>query len=413
MVVSKYEKLRLLGEGTFGVVSLARSTRTSELVAVKKVRLGHYRDGVSVTALREIKLLQEVRHPNVIHLVDVFASGGGTSLNLVLEYCLTDLEATIRDRSLILSPADVKGMMRMLLAGTAALHEAWILHRDLKPGNVLLGCDGELKLADLGLAKTHAAAPEPGGMTHQVITRWYRPPELLYGARAYGAAVDMWSIGCIFAELLLRTPYMPGDSDLDQLAKIFAARGTPLAVPAGAGSGANGVGVGREWPGLEALPEYIQFDPVPAPDHGRLFSAAGDDAVALMDALFAFDPAGRISAADALRHPYFLRGVPAATAAELLAKVRTGSSVKEEDIVAAAAGAAGSGGWAAAPSAVPAAEAASVAPREPPAVTADAGAPASASGLPPLGGEKKRAESRRPPLPAKPGSVKKRRLDFG
>lgn len=412
MVVSKYEKLRLLGEGTFGVVSLARSTRTSELVAVKKVRLGHYRDGVSVTALREIKLLQEVRHPNVIHLVDVFASGGGTSLNLVLEYCLTDLEAIIRDRSLILSPADVKGMMRMLLAGTAALHEAWILHRDLKPGNVLLGCDGELKLADLGLAKTHAAAPDPGGMTHQVITRWYRPPELLYGARAYGTAVDMWSIGCIFAELLLRTPYMPGDSDLDQLAKIFAARGTPLAVAAAAGSGPGGIGVGREWPGLEALPEYIQFDPVPAPDHSRLFSAAGDDAVALMDALLAFDPAGRVGAAEALRHPYFSRGVPAATAAELLAKVRTGSSVKEEDIVAAAAGAAGSGGGGrAAPAAGTAGEDAAAVPVEP-AVGAKVGAPASAGGLPPRAGEKRRSESRRPPLPAKPGSGKKRRLDF-
>lgn len=412
MVVSKYEKLRLLGEGTFGVVSLARSTRTSELVAVKKVRLGHYRDGVSVTALREIKLLQEVRHPNVIHLVDVFASGGGTSLNLVLEYCLTDLEAIIRDRSLILSPADVKGMMRMLLAGTAALHEAWILHRDLKPGNVLLGCDGELKLADLGLAKTHAAAPDPGGMTHQVITRWYRPPELLYGARAYGAAVDMWSIGCIFAELLLRTPYMPGDSDLDQLAKIFAARGTPLAVAAAAGSGPGGVGVGREWPGLEALPEYIQFDPVPAPDHSRLFSAAGDDAVALMDALLAFDPAGRVGAAEALRHPYFSRGVPAATAAELLAKVRTGSSVKEEDIVAAAAGAAGSGdgGQAARAPGTPGDDAAAV-PVEP-AAGAEVGAPVSIGGLPPRAGEKRRSESRRPPLPAKPGSGKKRRLDF-
>jgi len=410
MAVSKYEKLRLLGEGTFGVVSLARSTRTSELVAVKKVRLGHYRDGVSVTALREVKLLQEVRHPNVIHLVDVFASGGGTSLNLVLEYCLTDLEAIIRDRSLILSPADVKGMMQMLLAGTAALHDAWILHRDLKPGNVLLGCDGELKLADLGLAKTHAAAPAPGGMTHQVITRWYRPPELLYGARAYGAAVDMWSIGCIFAELLLRTPYMPGDSDVDQLAKIFAARGTPVAVVTGSGEG--GVGVGREWPGLDTLPGYIQFDPLPPPDTGLLFSAAGEDAMGLMDALLAFDPAGRIGAAEALKHPYFSRGVPAATAAELLAKVRTGSSVKEEDIKAAAAGAAAGAEASAAPAAPIPPILGRAAPPEPEAAPDAATASAAAAGVAREGEKKKRVVSGRPPLAGRPGGMKKRRLDF-
>jgi cyclin-dependent kinase 7 len=313
----RYEKICLLGEGTFGVVSKARDLSKpagspSAVVAIKKVRMGNYKDGVSVTALREIKLLQEIKHPNVIALVDVFASRA--NVNMVLEYCLTDLEEVVKDRSVILTPAEIKCCMQQILLGTAACHAAYTLHRDLKPSNILVGADGRLKLADFGLARVHGS-PNPR-LTHQVITRWYRPPELLFSATAYGPAVDVWSIGCIFAELMLRMPYLPGDSDLDQLTKIFHARGSPT---------------DETWPGRRALPAYIDFTPSPPPDHRQLFTASSPAALALLDEMLALDPLRRPSAAALAAHAYFTTEAPAACSADaLLAKIMTSNTVKRQ-----------------------------------------------------------------------------------
>ena len=137
-----------------------------------------------------------------------------SNVNVVIEYCLTDLEDVIRDRTILLAPEEVKCCLKMILDGIEACHRKWILHRDLKPTNILIGSDGNLKIADFGLARPHASPN--GRLTYQVITRWYRPPELLYAARSYGPSVDMWSVGCIFAEMMLRVPYMTGDSDIDR-----------------------------------------------------------------------------------------------------------------------------------------------------------------------------------------------------
>lgn len=207
-----------------------------------------------MSAVREVKFLQELKHENVIevrHLVykhfhslsqmlDVFSAK--QNLNLVLEFLTTDLELIIKDRSIIFRPGDIKSWMAMTLRGVDWCHRHFVLHRvsidtlssleyrlysiqDLKPNNLLINDKGILKVADFGLARDVA---EPGmKMTSQVITRWYRPPELLFGARAYSSSVDIWSVGCIFAELMLRTPYMPGENDIEQLNTIFRALGTP------------------------------------------------------------------------------------------------------------------------------------------------------------------------------------------
>lgn len=164
-------------------------------------------------------------------------------MNLVLEYLESDLEHVIKDKSITLSTAHIKSWMQMMLLGLEHCHRCWILHRDMKPNNLLLASDGQLKISDFGMAR---AFGEPmGNMTSQVVTRcdpssffifyfncffvcrWYRAPELLYGAKDYGSAVDMWSVGCIFAELMLRTPFMAGETDMDQLKTIFRALGTP------------------------------------------------------------------------------------------------------------------------------------------------------------------------------------------
>lgn len=259
-------------------------------------------------------------------LVDVFA--GRANVNMVLEYCITDLEEVIKDRSVILTPAEIKCCMRQILLGTAACHAAYTLHRDLKPSNILVGADGQLKLADFGLARIHGS-PNPR-MTHQVITRWYRPPELLYSATQYGAGVDIWSIGCIFAELMLRMPYLPGDSDIDQLVKIYHARGTPT---------------DETWPARKALPSYYEFTPTPAPDHKLLFTASSPEALKLLDEMLMLDPLKRPGAAEMLEHAYFTTEAPPACSAEtLLAKIMTSNTVKSQPAAVPVAPADGGGG---------------------------------------------------------------------
>uniref|UniRef100_A0A2I3H2Y7 mitogen-activated protein kinase n=1 Tax=Nomascus leucogenys TaxID=61853 RepID=A0A2I3H2Y7_NOMLE len=185
---------------------LARDKNTNQFVAIKKIKLGHRseaKDGINRTALREIQLLQELSHPNIIGLLDAF--GRKSNISLVFGFMETDLEVIIKDNSLVLTPSHIKACMLMTLQGLEYLHQHWILHRDLKPSNLLLDENGVLKLADFGLAKSFGSPNR--AYTHEVATRWYQAPELLFGARKYGVGVDMWAVGCILAELLLRVPF--------------------------------------------------------------------------------------------------------------------------------------------------------------------------------------------------------------
>eukprot|EP00741_Cyanophora_paradoxa_P005123 tig00000863_g4965.t1 len=284
--LERYAKAHKVGEGTYGNVFLATDKLTGRTVALKKIKAGDVKEGVNFTALREIKLLQELRHPNVVELLDVFSRNG--SVYLVFEFLETDLDAVIRDSSLILYEADIKAYMLMLMRGVLACHDSWILHRDLKPDNLLIAPDGQLKIADFGLARMFGSPDR--NLSNQVVTRWYRAPELFFGAKKYGAAVDMWAVGCIFAELMLRVPYFPGESDIDQLAKIFAALGTPT---------------DADWPGMRELPGYVEFEEFRGTPFRILFKAASDQALDLLGRLLTYNPAKRITAAEALQHPYF------------------------------------------------------------------------------------------------------------
>uniref|UniRef100_A0A8C7SKG3 Cyclin-dependent kinase 7 n=2 Tax=Salmoninae TaxID=504568 RepID=A0A8C7SKG3_ONCMY len=246
----RYEKLDFLGEGQFATVYKARDKTNDTIVAIKKVKsLRSGMNGINRTALREIKLLQELSHPNIIGLLDAF--GHKSNISLVFDYMETDLE-------------------------------------DLKPNNLLLDENGVLKLADFGLAKAFGSPNRV--YTHQVVTRWYRSPELLFGARMYGVGVDMWAVGCILAELLLRLPFLAGDSDLDQLSKIFEALGTPT---------------DDTWPGMSSLPDYVSFKLFPGTPLEHIFSAAGDDLLELLQGLFTFNPSTRLTATQALKMRYF------------------------------------------------------------------------------------------------------------
>ena len=270
-----------------------------------------------MTALREVKLLSELHHPHIVPLHHAFIHK--RAVCLVFDYMDSDLAALINDRSIVLTPADVKAYMRALLSALAACHECGILHRDVKPDNVLLAADGRVALADFGLSRGPRAQGSPRGdsgpigggedgtlpgrpLTNAVFARWYRAPELLYGSTLYGPAVDVWAAGCVLAELLLRRPWLPGSSDIAQLGLIFGALGTP---PPGA------------WPGADALPGFVPFSDRVPPQLITMFPGAPPDALDLLVRLVALNPAARTSAADALTHPFFTRGDAPTPAASL------------------------------------------------------------------------------------------------
>jgi len=223
----------------------------------------------------------------------------------------TDLKKIIEDRSIQLSAADCKSYMFMLVSGIEYLHKNWILHRDISPGNLLISPDGILKIGDFGLAKKFGR--QDARLTPEVVTRWYRAPELLMGARYYGKGVDMWSVGCVFAEMMLRMPYFAGDSEIDQLGKIFWALGTPTE---------------KDWQGMELLPGYIQFTPSEGSPLSSLFRSATDDALEVLKTLLSLNPNKRPSATEVLNHNFF-KAAPTKTPPEKLV-LRSPQKVKVE-----------------------------------------------------------------------------------
>lgn len=284
-----------MGEGTYAVVFLGHvKADPKSLVAIKKIKvMTEYKDGLSFSAIREVKHLQELSHPNIIALHDVFSSKN-QNLNLVLEYLpLGDLEMLIKDiEGVRYGTADVKAWMGMLGRAVWFCHENFVLHRDIKPNNLLIAADGEVKLADFGLARSFSDPYRP--MTHQVITRWYRPPELLYGARYYSGAVDIWAMGLVFAELIIRTPFVAGNTDAHQLELICRAIGTPTE---------------DNWPGVSKLPDYVKHD-FQQPVRGRdffqaTFGTVGPVGVELLMSTLTLDPRQRSTAKQFLEHKWW------------------------------------------------------------------------------------------------------------
>ncbi|XP_059876055.1 cyclin-dependent kinase 5 isoform X3 [Delphinus delphis] len=261
--MQKYEKLEKIGEGTYGTVFKAKNRETHEIVALKRVRLDDDDEGVPSSALREICLLKELKHKNIVRLHDVLHSD--KKLTLVFEFCDQDLKKYFDSCNGDLDPEIVKSFLFQLLKGLGFCHSRNVLHRDLKPQNLLI---------------------------NRVVTLWYRPPDVLFGAKLYSTSIDMWSAGCIFAELAnAGRPLFPGNDVDDQLKRIFRLLGTPTE---------------EQWPAMTKLPDYKPYPMYPATTSlvnvVPKLSATGRD---LLQNLLKCNPVQRISAEEALQHPYF------------------------------------------------------------------------------------------------------------
>ncbi|CAK9314096.1 unnamed protein product [Citrullus colocynthis] len=303
--VDCFEKLEQIGEGTYGQVYMARELKTGEIVALKKIRMDNEREGFPITAIREIKILKKLHHENVIKLKEIVTSPGPEKdeqgkpdgnkykggIYMVFEYMDHDLTGLADRPGMRFSVPQIKCYMRQLLTGLHYCHVNQVLHRDIKGSNLLIDNEGNLKLADFGLARSFSN-DHNANLTNRVITLWYRPPELLLGSTKYGPAVDMWSVGCIFAELLHGKPIFPGKDEPEQLNKIFELCGAPDEV---------------NWPGVSKIPWYNNFKPT-RPMKRRLrevFRHFDRHALELLEKMLTLDPSQRISAKDALDAEYF------------------------------------------------------------------------------------------------------------
>ncbi|KAH9683264.1 protein kinase domain-containing protein [Citrus sinensis] len=285
-----FEKLDKIGQGTYSNVYKARDTLTGQIVALKKVRFDNLEPESVRFMAREILILRRLDHPNVVKLEGLVTSRMSCSLYLVLKYMEHDLAGLAASPTIKFTQAQVKCYMHQLLSGLEHCHNQHVLHRDIKGSNLLIDNEGILKIADFGLASFFDPNHKQP-MTSRVVTLWYRPPELLLGATDYGVGVDLWSAGCILAELLAEKPIMPGRTEVEQLHKIFKLCGSPS----------------EEYWKKSKLPHATIFKPQQSYKRciAETFKDFPPSSLPLIETLLAIDPAERQTATAALRSEFF------------------------------------------------------------------------------------------------------------
>uniref|UniRef100_A0AAF5RVV9 Protein kinase domain-containing protein n=1 Tax=Wuchereria bancrofti TaxID=6293 RepID=A0AAF5RVV9_WUCBA len=289
-IFNDYGQLEKIGEGAYGIVYKAIDLQSQETVAIKMVRLEYEEEGIPVSSLREITLLRELKHPNVVYLGRVILDV--SYIFLVFEYISMDLRDYINllPDGVTMNRTEQKTFLYQILRGVCYCHQRRIMHRDLKPQNLLVSAEGIIKLADFGLAR--AVGVPVRAYTHEIVTLWYRAPEILLGASRYSFGVDIWSVGCIFAEMAARTPLFKGDSEITQLFSIFSIMSTPTE---------------ETWHGVSQLANYQEAFPqwkeccLDKALHGSM----GSEDLKILKAMIKYNPAERISAKELLKNPYF------------------------------------------------------------------------------------------------------------
>lgn len=299
---AKYERITKIGQGTFGEVFKAKDRKTGRLVALKKVIMENEKEGFPITALREIKILQQLKHESIVDLIEICRSKPTQynrykgSIYLVFELCDHDLAGLLSNATVKFTLGEIKKIMQQLLEGLFYIHRNKILHRDMKAANILITKTGMLKLADFGLARafSYTKAGQVNRYTNRVVTLWYRPPELLLGERDYGPPIDLWGAGCIMAEMWTRSPIMQGDTEQTQLKLICQLCGSITT---------------QVWPSVEKYDIFHKFELPKGQKRkvkDRLKVYVKDQyALDLIDKLLWLDPKHRVDSDEALNHDFF------------------------------------------------------------------------------------------------------------
>uniref|UniRef100_A0A182SUR3 cyclin-dependent kinase n=1 Tax=Anopheles maculatus TaxID=74869 RepID=A0A182SUR3_9DIPT len=292
--VEEFLCLNRIEEGTYGVVYRARDKRTEEIVALKRLKMEKEKEGFPITSLREINTLLKGQHPNIVTVREIVVGSNMDKIFIVMDYVEHDLKSlmeTMKHKKQVFLPGEVKCLTQQLLRAVAHLHDNWILHRDLKTSNLLLSHKGILKVGDFGLAREYGSPLKP--YTSIVVTLWYRAPELLLCCKEYSTPIDIWSVGCIFAEFLSMAALFPGKTEIDQLNRIFKDLGTPNE---------------KIWPGYNELPavQKMTFTEYPVSNLRKKFAHLTSElGISLLQGLLTFDPKQRLTAEAALQHNYF------------------------------------------------------------------------------------------------------------
>eukprot|EP01135_Chromosphaera_perkinsii_P009030 Nk52_evm48s1569 gene=Nk52_evmTU48s1569 len=296
--VSKYEKLDKIGQGTFGEVFKAKNRDTGEIVALKKVLMENEKEGFPITAIREIKILKQLNHKNIVRLIEICHTPASElnknkgSIYMVFEFMDHDLTGLLDRPGVKFSEAQIKAYAKQLCEGLYHMHIQKAIHRDIKGSNMLINNKGELKIADFGLARAFNVNPDRD-YTNRVVTLWYRPPELLLGTNHYGASVDMWGVGCILAELYTKKPLFPGGEEMEQIRLICKLCGTPNE---------------QNWPGVSKLKNFDMLKNFHMKPRLREFLKSKNvpaNAIDLIEKLLSLDPSKRPGAAECCDDDYF------------------------------------------------------------------------------------------------------------
>ena len=287
-IIAKYEVMERVGSGAYAAVYRGRRLSDNLTVALKEIHLDS-EEGTPSTAIREISLMKELKHENIVGLYDVIHTEN--KLMLVFEYMDGDLKKymdTHGERG-ALKPMTIKSFMYQLLKGIDFCHQNRVLHRDLKPQNLLINSKGALKLGDFGLARAFGIPVNT--FSNEVVTLWYRAPDVLLGSRTYNTSIDIWSAGCIMAEMYTGRPLFPGTTNDDQIVRIFRIMGTPTE---------------RTWPGITNFPEYKPtFQLYATQDIRAILPQIDHLGIDLLNRMLVLRPENRISAHEALQHPWF------------------------------------------------------------------------------------------------------------